>query len=95
MSRSRININETAKKFLSEEKKEAKAAVLSETKKEEAKSSRPNIQNGKYKQRPYYISDEHYQNIRLLSVYRDTDTSSIVREALADYLEKHQEELNR
>ncbi|MGO1632870.1 MAG: hypothetical protein ACTHXX_12730 [Staphylococcus equorum] len=95
MTRSRINVNETAKKFLSEEKKEEKSAKSNGEKKAETKATRPNIKNGKYKQRPYYISDEHYQSIRLLSVYRDTDTSSIVREALTDYLKKHQEELNK
>lgn len=92
--KSRMNINETAKKFLSNE--ETKISDTQKDKNEilEIKSNRPQIKEGKYKQRPYYISDKDYQDFKLLAVYRNTDASSLVREALKEYLDQ-QSELNR
>ena len=98
MTKSRMNINETAKKFMSsndkDEKKEKSLNKKTETK-EQAKKSRPFIKDGGYTQRAYYITDEQYTDIKLLSVYRDTDTSSIVREALKEYIKNNKNELKR
>jgi len=99
MSKSRMNINETAKKFMSNNDKDEKGEKLvnnkSETKEEKTKKSRPFIKDGGYTQRAYYITDEQYTDIKLLAVYRDTDTSSIVREALKEYINKNKNELKR
>jgi len=99
MTKSRMNINETAKKFMSsndkDEKKEKSSNKQSETKEEKTKNSRPFIKNGGYTQRAYYITDEQYTDIKLLAVYRDTDTSSIVREALKEYIKNNKNELKR
>jgi len=99
MSKSRMNINETAKKFMSnndkDEKKEKLVDNKSENKEEKTKKSRPFIKDGGYTQRAYYIPDNQYKDIKLLAVYRDTDTSSIVREALKEYINKNKNELKR
>jgi hypothetical protein len=99
MTKSRMNINETAKKFMSsndkDEKKEKSSNKQSETKEEKTKNSRPFIKDGGYTQRAYYITDEQYTDIKLLAVYRDTDTSSIVREALKEYIKNNKNELKR
>jgi hypothetical protein len=100
MTKSRMNINETAKKFMSsndnDEKKEEKPLTKEvDNKKEKTKKSRPFIKDGGYTQRAYYITDEQYTDIKLLAVYRDTDTSSIVREALKEYIKNNKNELKR
>lgn len=65
-----------AEKFLSQklpQKQESKTGI--EPKKSDVKLS----------QRGYYITDEQYKKIKLLAVEKDTDTSSIVREAIDKY----------
>ncbi|NMB09144.1 MAG: hypothetical protein GX982_00450, partial [Tissierellia bacterium] len=47
---------------------------------------RPFIKDGGYSQRAYYITDEQYRELKILAVENDTDTSSLVREALDNFL---------
>ena len=53
------------------------------------KKTRPFIKDGGYSQRAYYITDEQYKELKMLAVENDTDTSSLVREALSQFLEKN------
>ncbi len=90
MSRTRIDRNKTAERFLSnitEEKqdiREEKKDINIE--KREIKKTRPFIKDGGYSQRAYYITDEQYKELKILAVENDTDTSSLVREALDNFL---------
>jgi len=96
MTKSRMNINETAKKFMSSnDKDDKKEKTLNKQSDPKSKKSRPFIKDGGYTQRAYYITDEQYTDIKLLAVYRDTDTSSIVREALKEYIKNNKNELKR
>ena len=56
------------------------------TEKKEVKKTRPFIKDGGYSQRAYYITDEQYRELKILAVENDTDTSSLVREALDNFL---------
>ena len=97
MAKTRMNINDTAKKFItpSEKEVEEKEETIKkqEKTKTKTKNTRPFIKDGGFSQRAYYITEDQYTNIKLLSVVRNTDTSSIVREALKEYLEKNNKEL--
>jgi len=52
------------------------------------RTNRPRIKSSGHAQRSYYISDEAYKKIKQLALDEDRDTSSIVREALDEYLSK-------
>lgn len=92
MSRSRIDRNKTAERFLSniqddkQDVKEEKTNINIE--KKEVKKTRPFIKDGGYSQRAYYITDEQYRELKILAVEKSTDTSSLVREALDQFLSK-------
>lgn len=87
-----MNTNEVASRFMSGiSKNEEKEVEVKTSEKEDNKSgkverTRPFIQSSGYQQRAYYISDEQYKKLRLLAVEKDTDTSSLVREALENFL---------
>ena len=93
--KSRINTQEIASRFISsipnedieDEVEEKKIEIKSENK--EVKKTRPFIKDGGYSQRAYYITDEQYKRLKILAVENDTDTSSLVREALSQFLEKN------
>ena len=93
MAKKRMNTNEVASRFISglskneEQEVEVKTSKKEDSKSEKVERSRPFIQSSGYQQRAYYISDEHYKMLKLLAVERDTDTSSLVREALENFLE--------
>lgn len=90
--KSRINTQEIASRFISsipnedieDEVEEKKIEIKSENK--EVKKTRPFIKDGGYSQRAYYITDEQYKELKILAVENDTDTSSLVREALDNFL---------
>ncbi len=92
--KSRINTQEIASRFISsipnedieDEVEEKKIEIKSENK--EVKKTRPFIKDGGYSQRAYYITDEQYRKLKILAVENDTDTSSLVREALDQFLNK-------
>lgn len=93
MAKKRMNTDEVASRFISgisrneEKNEEVKAGKKVDNKPEKVERTRPFIQSSGYQQRAYYISDEQYKKLRLLAVERDTDTSSLVREALENFLE--------
>ncbi len=93
MSRTRIDRKNTAERFLSniqddrQDVKEENTNINIE--KKEVKKTRPFIKDGGYSQRAYYITDEQYKRLKILAVENDTDTSSLVREALSQFLEKN------
>lgn len=95
MAKTRMNVNDTAKKFITPPENEVKGKEETINKKEKnpIKKTRPFIKDGGFSQRAYYIPEDQYTNIKLLSVVRNTDTSSIVREALQEYLDKNSNEL--
>lgn len=95
MAKTRMNVNDTAKKFITPPESEIKEKEETISKKEKTpiKKTRPFIKDGGFSQRAYYIPEDQYTNIKLLSVVRNTDTSSIVREALKEYLDKNSNEL--
>lgn len=90
--KSRINTQEIASRFISsipnedieDEVEEKKIEIKSENK--EVKKTRPFIKDGGYSQRAYYITDEQYKKLKIIAVENDTDTSSLVREALDNFL---------
>lgn len=90
--KSRINTQEIASRFISsipnedieDEVEEKKIEIKSENK--EVKKTRPFIKDGGYFQRAYYITDEQYKKLKIIAVENDTDTSSLVREALDNFL---------
>ena len=90
--KSRINTQEIASRFISSIPNEEKENEVEEkkieikTKKKEVKKTRPFIKDGGYSQRAYYITDEQYRKLKILAVENDTDTSSLVREALDNFL---------
>ena len=94
--KTRMNTNEAISRFISgiEEPETEKENIKEDTKveKKETKKqerTRPYIQSGGYQQRAYYITDEQYKNLKILAVKKDTDTSSLVREALNQFLAKN------
>lgn len=94
MSKSRIDRNKTAERFLSGIQNNNQNDVREENidisiEKKETKKTRPFIKDGGYSQRAYYITDEQYKELKMLAVENDTDTSSLVREALSQFLEKN------
>ncbi len=92
--KSRINTQEIASRFISSIPNEEKENEVEEkkieikTEKKEVKKTRPFIKDGGYSQRAYYITDEQYRELKILAVENDTDTSSLVREALDQFLNK-------
>ncbi len=90
--KSRINTQEIASRFISSIPNEEKENEVEEkkieikTEKKEVKKTRPFIKDGGYSQRAYYITDEQYRELKILAVENDTDTSSLVREALDQFL---------
>ena len=82
--------NKTAERFLSSIQDDMQDVKEESTniniKKEEVKKTRPFIKDGGYSQRAYYITDEQYKKLKILAVEKDTDTSSLVREALDNFL---------
>ena len=93
--KSRINTQEIASRFISSIPNEEIENDVTEkkfeikTEKKEIKKTRPFIKDGGYSQRAYYITDEQYKRLKILAVENDTDTSSLVREALSQFLEKN------
>lgn len=51
------------------------------------RQTRPTAKGSGYVQRAYYIPDSMFKKIKMLAVEQDRDASSIVREALEEYLE--------
>ena len=91
--KSRINTQEIASRFISsipneKENEVEEKRVDIKTEKKEVKKTRPFIKDGGYSQRAYYITDEQYRELKILAVENDTDTSSLVREALDQFLNK-------
>ncbi len=91
--KSRINTQEIASRFISSipnerENEVEEKRVEIKTEKKEVKKTRPFIKDGGYSQRAYYITDEQYRKLKILAVENDTDTSSLVREALDQFLNK-------
>ena len=92
MSRTRIDRKNTAERFLSsiqddrQDVKEENTNINIE--KKEVKKTRPFIKDGGYSQRAYYITDEQYRELKILAVKNDTDASSLVREALDQFLNR-------
>ena len=91
--KSRINTQEIASRFISsipneKENEVEEKRVEIKTEKKEVKKTRPFIKDGGYSQRAYYITDEQYRELKILAVENDTDTSSLVREALDQFLNK-------
>ncbi|HHY08912.1 MAG TPA: hypothetical protein GX530_10465 [Corynebacteriales bacterium] len=91
--KSRINTQEIASRFISSipnerENEVEEKRVEIKTEKKEVKKTRPFIKDGGYSQRAYYITDEQYRELKILAVENDTDTSSLVREALDQFLNK-------
>lgn len=52
------------------------------------RKTRPMMKGSGFVQRAYYISDEVYKKLKMLAVEEDRDASSIVREALDEYLKR-------
>lgn len=50
------------------------------------RQTRPSIKRGGFVQRAYYISNDVFKKIKFLAVEQERDASSIVREALDEYL---------
>ncbi len=91
--KSRINTQEIASRFISsipneKENEVEEKRVEIKTEKKEVKKTRPFIKDGGYSQRAYYITDEQYRELKILAVEKSTDTSSLVREALDQFLSK-------
>ena len=94
--KTRMNTNEAINRFISgiEEPETENENIKKDIKEEEKEiqkqeRTRPYIQSGGYQQRAYYITDEQYKNLKILAVKNDTDTSSLVREALSQFLAKN------
>lgn len=99
MAKKRINTDEVASRFISgipndeekndeEKNMEVKINEKRNNKTEKTERTRPYIQSSGYQQRAYYISDEQYKELKLLAIEHDTDTSSLVREALDQFLNR-------
>lgn len=85
--KSRINTQEIASRFISSiPNEEIENEVEEKRENKEVKKTRPFIKDGGYFQRAYYITDEQYKKLKILAVENDTDTSSLVREALDNFL---------
>ena len=52
-------------------------------------NKRPIIKKNGCQQRQYYITDEQHKKLKLLAVNNNTDTSSLVRKALEEFLQKY------
>lgn len=64
-----------------------KKPELKNSEKLETKQKRPSTKSGLV-QRAYYIKDEQYKALKLIAIEKETDTSSLVREALDTYIKK-------
>lgn len=94
--KTRMNTNEAINRFISgiEEPETENENIKEDIKVEEKEAkkqerTRPYIQSGGYQQRAYYITDEQYKDLKILAVKKDTDASSLVREALNQFLAKN------
>lgn len=99
MSKSKFDVTETAKKFISDIKEpELKEEIVSDIE-DKNENLKPQKARGKDKntgekttQVGFYITDEQNMNVAMAAIKMKKDKSSVVREALNSYLEKLKEE---
>lgn len=99
MSKSKFDVTETAKKFISDIKEpEIKDEMISdnnemigESKQKKARGKKKET-GEKTTQVGFYITDEQNMNVAMAAIKMKKDKSSVVREALNIYLEKLKEE---
>lgn len=84
MSKSKFDVTETAKKFISDIKKPEIKDEKSRGKKRET--------GEKTTQVGFYITDEQNMNVAMAAIKMKKDKSSVVREALNLYMKKLKEE---
>jgi hypothetical protein len=99
MSKSKFDVTETAKKFISDIKEpEVKEEMISDN---ENMAGKPKQKRARGKDKEtgektiqvgFYITDEQNMNIAMAAVKMKKDKSSLVREALTLYIDKLSEE---
>ena len=85
MARDKFDVQAAAKKFISNV--DVKSRENKELVDKNALST--NKKKKKLVQRGYYLTNDLYKKIKMRAVEQDKDTSSIVREAIEEYFEKH------
>jgi hypothetical protein len=85
MSKSRFDVSETAKQFISDIRRKE---TLPDTDDSRLESDRLEVEKVKTRQVGFYITEEQNMSIAFVAIKRKTDKSSIVREALNQYIEK-------
>jgi hypothetical protein len=85
MSKSRFDVSETAKQFISDIRRKETLPVT-----DDSRIERDGLEVEKVKthQVGFYITEEQNMSIAFVAIKRKTDKSSIVREALNQYIEK-------
>jgi hypothetical protein len=85
MSKSRFDVSETAKQFISDIRRKETLPVT-----DDSRIERDGLEVEKVKthQVGFYITEEQNMSIAFVAIRRKTDKSSIVREALNQYIEK-------
>lgn len=85
MSKSRFDVSETAKQFISDIRRKE---TLPDTDDSRLERDRLEVEKVKTRQVGFYITEEQNMSIAFVAIKRKTDKSSIVREALNQYIEK-------
>ena len=85
MSKSRFDVSETAKQFISDIRRKE---TLPGTDDSRLERDRLEAEKVKTRQVGFYITEEQNRSIAFVAIKRKTDKSSIVREALNQYIEK-------
>lgn len=85
MSKSRFDVSETAKQFISDIRRKE---TLSGTDDSRLERDGLEVEKVKTRQVGFYITEEQNMSIAFVAIKRKTDKSSIVREALNQYIEK-------
>ena len=85
MSKSRFDVSATAKHFISDIRRKE---TLPDTDDSRLERDRLEVEKVKTRQVGFYITEEQNMSIAFVAIKRKTDKSSIVREALNQYIEK-------
>ena len=85
MSKSRFDVSETAKQFISDIRRKE---TLPDTDDSRLERDRLEVEKVKTRQVGFYITEEQNMSIAFVAIKQKKDKSSIVREALNQYIEK-------